>query len=110
MQRLIAFYGNDNVLIYAVMTYISGVLYYLSTCINPLLYNIMSNKFREAFKVCTVASEDIPGVRHLTTDFKLFRYKYRSAVNDEMNVRTKFNINKLCITVLRMMVINFRVH
>lgn len=34
------------------MTYISGVLYYLSTCINPLLYNIMSNKFREAFKVC----------------------------------------------------------
>lgn len=52
LQRLIAAYGNDNVLIYAIMTYISGVLYYLSTCINPLLYNIMSNKFREAFKVC----------------------------------------------------------
>lgn len=33
------------------MTYFSGVLYYLSTCINPLLYNLMSNKFREAFKV-----------------------------------------------------------
>lgn len=37
--------------IFTVITYISGVLYYLSTCINPLLYNIMSNKFRKAFKV-----------------------------------------------------------
>lgn len=51
-QRIHAFYFQDHVFIYAIMTYISGVLYYLSTCINPLLYNIMSNKFREAFKVC----------------------------------------------------------
>ncbi|KAM7363369.1 pyrokinin 1 receptor [Cochliomyia hominivorax] len=42
---------NDyDVFIYSVATYISGVLYYLSTCINPLLYNLMSNKFRQAFK------------------------------------------------------------
>ncbi|XP_055902226.1 pyrokinin-1 receptor [Eupeodes corollae] len=55
-QRLIAVYGGDGlhnsivIKLYNVMTYISGVLYYLSTCINPLLYNIMSNKFRGAFK------------------------------------------------------------
>ncbi|XP_031633190.1 neuromedin-K receptor-like isoform X2 [Contarinia nasturtii] len=49
-QRLVAFYGNNQLFIYAIATYVSGVLYYLSTCINPLLYNIMSNKFREAFK------------------------------------------------------------
>ncbi|KAF6213123.1 hypothetical protein GE061_010838 [Apolygus lucorum] len=36
--------------IYSVVTYISGVLYYLSTTINPILYHIMSLKFREAFK------------------------------------------------------------
>ncbi|XP_065360714.1 pyrokinin-1 receptor [Calliphora vicina] len=36
--------------IYTILTYISGVLYFLSTCINPLLYNLMSNKFRQAFK------------------------------------------------------------
>uniref|UniRef100_A0A0K8V9T9 Neuromedin-U receptor 2 n=1 Tax=Bactrocera latifrons TaxID=174628 RepID=A0A0K8V9T9_BACLA len=41
---------NHQVVIYTVMTYVSGVLYYLSTCINPLLYNLMSNKFRQAFK------------------------------------------------------------
>lgn len=58
-QRLIAIYApargaqlhDQHELLYTVMTYISGVLYYLSTCINPLLYNLMSNKFREAFKV-----------------------------------------------------------
>ncbi|CAO1426928.1 unnamed protein product [Diamesa serratosioi] len=36
--------------IFDVTTYISGILYHLSTCINPLLYNVMSNKFRQAFK------------------------------------------------------------
>ncbi|XP_005178027.1 pyrokinin-1 receptor isoform X2 [Musca domestica] len=41
---------DHHEVIYTVMTYISGVLYYLSTCINPLLYNLMSNKFRQAFK------------------------------------------------------------
>lgn len=59
-QRLVAIYGtidhqpsHETMLqIYVIMTYVSGILYYLSTCINPLLYNIMSNKFREAFKVC----------------------------------------------------------
>lgn len=58
-QRLIAIYApargaqlhDQHELLYTVMTYVSGVLYYLSTCINPLLYNLMSNKFREAFKV-----------------------------------------------------------
>lgn len=29
----------------------SGVMYYQTTCINPLLYNIISHKFRDAFKV-----------------------------------------------------------
>lgn len=61
-QRLVAIYvtfpddveENSRYLkIYEVVTYISGILYYVSTTINPLLYNIMSNKFREAFKVCT---------------------------------------------------------
>lgn len=54
VQRLIGFYYQEQTYrtIYAIATYISGILYYLSTCINPLLYNIMSNKFREAFKVC----------------------------------------------------------
>lgn len=42
--------------VYLVLTYLSGVLYFLSTAINPILYNIMSNKFRNAFKVRFVCS------------------------------------------------------
>ncbi|XP_043269115.1 pyrokinin-1 receptor-like [Venturia canescens] len=59
VQRLIAIYGTDDDLItsknkwveflYLLFTYVSGVLYYVSATINPILYNIMSNKFREAF-------------------------------------------------------------
>uniref|UniRef100_A0A8D8W1N5 Neuropeptides capa receptor n=1 Tax=Cacopsylla melanoneura TaxID=428564 RepID=A0A8D8W1N5_9HEMI len=33
-----------------VITYVSGIMYYASTTVNPFLYNIMSLKFRAAFK------------------------------------------------------------
>lgn len=57
-QRLLAVYAQANteaphpvlITVYTTLTYVSGIFYYLSTTINPLLYNIMSNKFREAFK------------------------------------------------------------
>lgn len=62
-QRLLAVYAQSRksepegalVLVYSTLTYVSGVFYYLSTTVNPLLYNIMSNKFREAFKVSSSA-------------------------------------------------------
>jgi neuromedin U receptor 1 len=46
-------YMGDPVIrdIFVFTTYVSGVLYYISTCINAVVYNIMSNKFRQAFKV-----------------------------------------------------------
>lgn len=58
-QRFMALYGRAYELeghdlyrtIYQGVHYISGILYYISTCINPILYHIMSNKFRQAFKV-----------------------------------------------------------
>jgi len=33
------------------VNYVSGVLFFVSLIVNPFLYNLMSNKFREAFKV-----------------------------------------------------------
>ncbi|XP_046673867.1 pyrokinin-1 receptor-like isoform X2 [Homalodisca vitripennis] len=57
LQRLhsvFGFAGDDTThtayLVHKVMTYASGIFYYLSTTINPILYNIMSLKFRQAFK------------------------------------------------------------
>ncbi|XP_061725790.1 pyrokinin-1 receptor-like [Cydia pomonella] len=56
-QRLLIIYATSNGVKFeqinraiTILTYVSGVFYYLSTCINPILYHIMSNKFREAFK------------------------------------------------------------
>nr|ADG27752.1 CAPA receptor variant A [Rhodnius prolixus] len=53
MQRLIYVYMSDypwygivNVWLY----YISGIFYYFSATINPILYNLMSLKYRKAFK------------------------------------------------------------
>ncbi|XP_041985645.1 pyrokinin-1 receptor-like isoform X2 [Aricia agestis] len=58
VQRLIAIYGKNLehptdtfYKVYIALTYLSGVLYFLSTAINPILYNIMSNKFRNAFRM-----------------------------------------------------------
>ncbi|XP_017763546.1 PREDICTED: neuromedin-U receptor 2-like [Eufriesea mexicana] len=73
VQRLIAIYGtnpDDHItsnnkrmeFLYILMTYISGVFYYVSTTINPILYNIMSNKFRVAFMETLSRSCRIPGL------------------------------------------------
>ncbi|KFM80448.1 Neuromedin-U receptor 2, partial [Stegodyphus mimosarum] len=36
--------------VYTVITNISGVSYYLSATVNPILYQLMSLKFQQAFK------------------------------------------------------------
>ncbi|XP_065075499.1 pyrokinin-1 receptor-like [Ochlerotatus camptorhynchus] len=76
-QRLMAVYGSvtntDNEFffqVYTYLTYISGILYFLSTCINPLLYHIMSHKFRDASRrtlklgCCRVDSKRSEGQTH----------------------------------------------
>ncbi|XP_065225254.1 pyrokinin-1 receptor-like [Planococcus citri] len=52
-QRLVAMYGTNSSLmmkIYDVVTYVSAIMYYTSSMMNPLLYQITSRKFRDAFK------------------------------------------------------------
>ncbi|CAH1773206.1 unnamed protein product [Owenia fusiformis] len=56
-QRLMVIYVRNwtprLMEVQGVLYYISGVLYYVSSTINPILYNIMSLKFRQAF-ICTI--------------------------------------------------------
>lgn len=53
-QRLMAVYIMDptesDIVAFSYLTNISGVLYYVSATINPILYSIMSLKFRHAFR------------------------------------------------------------
>ena len=50
-----------------ILFYVSGCFYYLSSTLNPLLYNVMSSKYRQAFKAvmtCRKLRED-PNPDHL---------------------------------------------
>ncbi|CAB3223648.1 unnamed protein product [Arctia plantaginis] len=93
-QRLVAIYGtNENHLakspillsVYYFLTYTSGVFYYISTCINPIFYHIMSNKFREAFKKTTLwccrSREQAVGKRCSYTAMAFPRNPTTSSVN-----------------------------
>jgi hypothetical protein len=65
--------------IYEIMTYISGILYYVSTTINPILYHIMSLKFRDAFKVSSLL-QNVAGCSQLcsqTVDGHVSRYPFK---------------------------------
>lgn len=71
--------------VYTILTHISGVTYYLTATINPILYQLMSRKFRIAFKdtfgrcLPCVSHEQIPDLTYSTmggnqgNSFKLFR-------------------------------------
>ncbi|KAK5644176.1 hypothetical protein RI129_008021 [Pyrocoelia pectoralis] len=52
-QRLLFIYGQDFSFYYELnswMFYVTGILYYFSSTLNPILYNVMSNRYRSAFK------------------------------------------------------------
>jgi len=52
-QRLSYVYFKESVVFRTIneyLYYVSGFLYYLSATVNPILYNLMSLKYRHAFK------------------------------------------------------------
>lgn len=53
-QRLLAIYTEEVtpalIVAFTILTYISGVTYYLSATLNPILYQLLSGNFRQAFK------------------------------------------------------------
>ncbi|KAK6170384.1 hypothetical protein SNE40_018793 [Patella caerulea] len=57
VQRLMTIYvppGNWTVQLLEIQTYIfyvSGVLYFVSSTVNPILYNVLSKRYRRAFKM-----------------------------------------------------------
>ncbi|KAF7991207.1 hypothetical protein HCN44_002769 [Aphidius gifuensis] len=92
-QRLLAVYAKslgsqietDLSTVYKIVTYISGILYFLSTTVNPLLYNIMSNKFREAFK--SMLAEHCGGRSLQTTSPRRLTYSSLSRYNNKSIIK-----------------------
>nr|KAG5711189.1 hypothetical protein BaRGS_004833 [Batillaria attramentaria] len=54
--------------------YVSGVLYFLSSTVNPILYNLLSRKFRQAFKRtlcrCCLDIDSLPAFYKLKAKFR----------------------------------------
>ncbi|XP_050346613.1 pyrokinin-1 receptor-like isoform X2 [Nymphalis io] len=107
-QRLVAIYGTSEdhlakspilLSVYYFLTYLSGVFYYISTCINPIFYHIMSNKFRDAFKNtivrCCCPSKNLPIVQRCSyTTVPLSRHINSMKPTKKEN---KENISRECI-------------
>jgi len=69
-----------------VFFYVSGVLYYVSSVINPILYNIMSVKFRQAF-VDTILRCSCRGGRRRDRDEFVGRLTLRDSGATAVSVR-----------------------
>ncbi|KAH8417582.1 hypothetical protein KR222_002298, partial [Zaprionus bogoriensis] len=101
-QRLIAIYAPDrgaqlhdqHVFLYTVMTYVSGVLYYLSTCINPLLYNLMSNKFREAFRAVLLGKKYSKGSLNSRHQLESRRLRRTTTLNSSTQTQRESSESK----------------
>ena len=55
-QRLLTIYSVPSPMTTAILFYVSGIFYYVSAVISPILYSIMSIKFRKAFRntICSM--------------------------------------------------------
>ncbi|XP_062327836.1 neuromedin-U receptor 2 [Osmerus eperlanus] len=49
--------------VYECVHILSGIMFYLSSAVNPVIYNLLSTRFRECFRelVCTQVEEGTPG-------------------------------------------------
>ncbi|XP_046365443.2 pyrokinin-1 receptor-like [Haliotis rufescens] len=78
-QRLMTLYIKheqwtpDLLLVQSHLFYVSGVLYFLSSTVNPILYNLLSRKFRQASKRtlcrCCLDLESLPAFYKLKAKF-----------------------------------------
>ena len=96
-QRLLVIYLNEKedwtenlIILNNVLFYTSGILYFVSSVINPILYNIMSLKFRQAFinTICRPCRR-----RKKKTKFKTYRFHSRQLGTDTNLTLIHLNLN-----------------
>ncbi|XP_041914111.1 neuromedin-U receptor 1 [Alosa sapidissima] len=83
MWSFIDHWTSDQLNIFQYVHVISGVFFYLSSAINPVLYNLMSSRFREMFKevVCQRrrSQRPVPGRKQ---SLSMTRLTLRSTLSD----------------------------
>ena len=81
-----------------VLFYISGVLYYVSSVINPILYNIMSLKFRQAFgntifRMCRRRRKKSSSSVNNKVRYKTYRFNQRPLWTDTNLTLLQLHLN-----------------
>ncbi|XP_038139515.1 neuromedin-U receptor 1-like [Cyprinodon tularosa] len=69
--------SKQHQMIYEKVHIISGVCFYLSSAVNPILYNLMSTRFRERFGHITCHAKGCPARSH-------FKMNQRNTLNEEV--------------------------
>ena len=80
------------VILHTTLFYTSGVLYYVSSVINPILYNIMSLKFRQAF-ITTIKRPCYCRRRRKRSKYKTYRFHSRQPGSDSNPSNIHMNLN-----------------
>jgi len=83
-QRLIYIYARDSPcfqLLNEWIYHIGGCFYYFSSTVNPVLYNVMSAKYRMAFKetLCGVKSQNMSNMSYADDSLTKTRISLRSS-------------------------------
>ncbi|MBN3298527.1 neuromedin-U receptor 1 [Amia ocellicauda] len=78
MWSFIDHWTVDRHLIFQYVHIISGIFFYLSSAVNPILYNLMSTRFREMFTEVMCRRSRHPGVRNYS--LSVTRVTLRSTV------------------------------
>ncbi|KAH3849121.1 pyrokinin-1 receptor-like [Dreissena polymorpha] len=89
--------------VHKVIYYVSGVCYFLSCTINPILYSIMSLKFRKAFKQTVLKPKCCRRKEHYSKKRSFFSYRFShrngysetsfTSMDGASPARGKFNCN-----------------
>ncbi|KAG0729769.1 Pyrokinin-1 receptor [Chionoecetes opilio] len=99
-QRLVALHGDASnpavVNLFNILHNISGISYYISTCVNPILYHIMSNRFRKALKEQrnTCPSPQQPYYENILEKFLLFNKKQAKQKETKVALLSMWNKRK----------------
>ncbi|XP_064594485.1 pyrokinin-1 receptor-like isoform X2 [Liolophura sinensis] len=80
-QRLMTLYikrddwNEELIVVQSHLFYVSGILYFFSSTVNPILYNLLSRKYRQAFKRtlcrCCIDMEGLPSFYKLKAKFNI---------------------------------------
>nr|KAG5703987.1 hypothetical protein BaRGS_032076 [Batillaria attramentaria] len=82
--------------------YISGVLYFFNSTVNPILYNVMSRKYRKFFKRTLYRCLRMPNADYAETSIYRSTPQSTSAsmyTNNRLVVRTRTQNNGNCCEV-----------